>query len=85
MDELKALDKNIKSEYEKIDGADQKLKDAFYKKVKFLQKEVPMMQAIWQKLGMDLSESEPIFSSIMKNLKSYENKEELELKKVAEG
>ena len=34
---------------------------------------------------MDLSESEPVFTSIMSNLKSYENKEELELKKVAEG
>ena len=32
MEELKALDKNIKSEYTKIDGASQKDKDAFYKK-----------------------------------------------------
>ena len=85
MEELKALDKNIKGEYAKIDGAVQKDKDGFYKKVAFLKKTIPPMQAIWQKLGMDLSESEPVFTKINGNLKSYENKEELEMKKVSES
>ena len=86
MEELKALDKNIKSEYSKIDGVkDQKLVDGFYKKVAFLKKEVPIMQGIWYKLGLDQNEAEPIFKNITKKLNSYQDKEDVEMKKKAES
>eukprot|EP00355_Strombidium_rassoulzadegani_P004114 CAMPEP_0168618192 /NCGR_PEP_ID=MMETSP0449_2-20121227/5944_1 /TAXON_ID=1082188 /ORGANISM="Strombidium rassoulzadegani, Strain ras09" /LENGTH=85 /DNA_ID=CAMNT_0008659057 /DNA_START=215 /DNA_END=472 /DNA_ORIENTATION=- len=71
LENLQQLFKNIKEENAKIKHEkDQKKVTAFFKKVGVLVNQVPVVQALWTKLGLSAKEAEPVFNQILTSLKA---------------
>ena len=68
-DALKAVNSNIKQEYNLIDSEqDTDKKKAFYSKVKTLQGKIPSMIQVWKKLDLDKSDMDKDMTQIRKDL-----------------